>query len=152
MGLLAVLLQITDAAGASRPLDIRTEHTKDPEIKLIIDYLRNGFVSPELSPNERTKFIDKAEKYFQDETGCLRFKMACLPGYGSQSKHNGPIVVPVTLRPLVVDYVHLSLLAGGHLSFKKVLHKTALYYWNTKSADLYSWTEACFDMPDAQQS
>lgn len=69
--------------------------------------------------------------------------MACLPGCGSQCRHNGPIVVPVMLSPLISDYFHLFPLAGGLLSFKKVLHKTAPYHLSTTSADLYRWIKAC---------
>ena len=47
------------------------------------------------------------------------------------------------MQPLIFDFFHLSPLAGGHLSFKKVLHKTAQYYWETKYSDLYRWTKAC---------
>lgn len=58
-----------DAIGASRPLNIRAEQAKDPKIKLVNDFLRNGFVPLELSPDERTKFVDKAAKYFLDGNG-----------------------------------------------------------------------------------
>ena len=123
-------------------LDMPTEQRKDPELKSIIDYLMSHALPPHMSLQETQKFEQEANKYHIDTNGCLRITLES-PKDGRQSRHCTPIVVPRSLRPLVFDYFHLSPLAGGHLSFKKVLHKAAPYYWPSKATDLYHWTKAC---------
>lgn len=37
----------------------------------------------------------------------------------------------------------MSPLAGGHLNFRNVLHKSRKYYWETKYTDIFRWTKTC---------
>ena len=122
-------------------IDILASQTADPLCQSIINYLDNGILST--ADGKKLPIWAKEIELYQIKNRILyRIEVPT-----TKSRRNiicQQVVLPLTLRPIVLKEMHDSPLSGGHLAFLRTYLKVKnSYYWPTILADIKEYCKAC---------
>uniref|UniRef100_A0A914I313 RNA-directed DNA polymerase n=1 Tax=Globodera rostochiensis TaxID=31243 RepID=A0A914I313_GLORO len=126
-------LLVRQEDGGSYEVKLEEEQMKDPEAVAYIEFVRNGEFPAGLDEKEKETFAGGASK-FKLDSGVLYFKEDGQPP---------KIYVPISLRGLIFESFHSSLLGGGHLNYRKTLAKCRKYFWPKMHSDILTWVKLC---------
>ena len=122
-------------------IDILASQAADPLCQSIINYLDNGFLPVECA-KKMPIWAKEIELYQLLNKVLYRVDLPT-----AKSRRNIPsqqVVLPLTLRPIVLKEFHDSPLSGGHLAFLRTYLKVKNnYYWPTMLADIKEYCKAC---------
>nr|CAD2200298.1 unnamed protein product [Meloidogyne enterolobii] len=119
--------------GNSYKINLEEEQNSDPEAKAYIEFLRTGEIPNGFTELEKENFTTQASN-LSLISGILYYKA---------HSQTPKIYIPISLRALVFDSFHSSLLGGGHLSVRKTIRKCQKYYWPKLYSDIANWTRQC---------
>jgi hypothetical protein len=134
-------LRIASINVADLNIDILASQTADPLCQSIINYLDNGILSA--ADGKKLPIWAKEIELYQIKNRILyRIEVPT-----TKSRRNiicQQVVLPLTLRPIVLKEMHDSPLSGGHLAFLRTYLKVKTsYYWPTILADIKEYCKAC---------
>nr|CAD2193280.1 unnamed protein product [Meloidogyne enterolobii] len=126
-------LTARDIEGKMFSIDIRREQGQDPETKLLIEFLEFGTFPAGITENDKEEITSKSEN------------MSMISGILHQQMQGQVprIYIPMSLRPLIFEAFHTSVLSGGHMNLKKTLNKCRKFYWPMMHRDIANWTKLC---------
>uniref|UniRef100_A0A914NH21 RNA-directed DNA polymerase n=2 Tax=Meloidogyne TaxID=189290 RepID=A0A914NH21_MELIC len=114
-------------------VDLVLEQNNDPEISQIIKFLAEGTL-PDLDEETQKDFVAKTQNLTISSDVLYYYPPESLPR----------IYVPTSLRSLIFDSFHTSIIGGGHMNLRKTIHKCSRrYYWPKMYSDILTWTKQC---------
>nr|CAD2205734.1 unnamed protein product [Meloidogyne enterolobii] len=114
-------------------VDLVLEQMNDPETSPIIKFLTDGTL-PDLDEEAQKDFVAKTQNLVISSDILYFHPPESLPR----------IYVPASLRSLIFDSFHISILGGGHMNLRKTIHKCSRrYYWPKMYSDILIWTKQC---------
>uniref|UniRef100_A0A914GZI6 RNA-directed DNA polymerase n=1 Tax=Globodera rostochiensis TaxID=31243 RepID=A0A914GZI6_GLORO len=119
--------------GNSYEVDLADELTKDPEAEAYIRFVQTGEFPEGLDEREKDEFAAATSNLILD-SGILYFK---------EPNQQARIYVPISLRGLIFESFHSSLLGGGHLNYRKTVAKCRKYFWPKMHSDIITWIRLC---------
>jgi hypothetical protein len=125
-------------------LDLFAEQRQDSQLGELIEYLENKTVPPRLSddPKSLARFDAESEQYsLRDVDGVLMYLGGSHKGRGNDML--ALIVVPQSLKDLILKSYHTSSLAGHFGNAKTYRRIRSKYFWKVLSRDAQDFCAAC---------
>ena len=119
--------------------EIRLHQKKDPEIKLIIDYL----VLDKLPDDNKKRHavLIKQDQYFIHDDVLYHVDQR-KPKMDAEISFQ--VVIPRPLVPTILKIIHDCHFQGGHMGVSRSIAKAkSKYYWNHMYRDIVNWVSSC---------
>ena len=133
-------LKIANVQLADQNMEICIKQAADPLCMEIRDYLDNGNLSPE--NEEKMPIWAKEIEFYRVIKGIL---FRCEPATKKSKRNilNPQVVLPLSLRPLVLKEMH-DVPTAGHLAYQRTYLKVKNnYYWPSMRLDIKEYCTAC---------
>ena len=124
------------------PIQLRTAQLDDPDLGPVIKWIESGAIPSSTETSKKSP----ATRHHWCDRGSLRMVNGVLQREFCREngvEYHMQIVVPQSMRPVVLHQMHQSLL-GGHLGRHKTREKTLQrFYWFGARTDIDIWVAKC---------